>query len=198
MTREARTPYDLIWNHENQFAYSIAKQVLQKPKISVWLVLIPILFLYYAHKIQQYKAAVHDFSRGLMRSRILALDSAKEELDSGRKNKDYKAAFTSKDLENSPEVMGVQDKQIAEVELLKSHYRKLLCQQGDTYPDLVRNAYKTGGNFRTFLNQLTRAEKEVQDAVLLAYHPDEDAREVTKKMRKITGVLREEEIRTVF
>jgi hypothetical protein len=154
--------------------------------------------LYYAHKIQQYKAAVHDFSRGLMRSRILALDSAKEELDSGRKNKDYKAAFTSKDLENSPEVMGVQDKQIAEVELLKSHYRKLLCQQGDTYPDLVRNAYKTGGNFRTFLNQLTRAEKEVQDAVLLAYHPDEDAREVTKKMRKITGVLREEEIRTVF
>lgn len=198
MTREARTPYDLIWNHENQFAYSIAKQVLQKPKISVWLVLIPILFLYYAHKIQQYKAAVHDFSRGLMRSRILALDSAKEELDSGRKNKDYKAAFTSKDLENSPEVMGVQDKQIAEVELLKSHYRKLLCQQGDTYPDLVRNAYKTGGNFRTFLNQLTRAEKEVQDAVLLAYHPDEDARKVTKKMRKITGVLREEEIRTVF
>lgn len=198
MARETQTPYDLIWNHENQFAYTVARQVLQKPKISVWIILIPVLFLYYAHKIQQYKAAMHDFSKGLMRSKILALDSAKEELDSGRKNTDYETAFESKDLERSPNVMQVREKQIAEVMLLKSHYKQLLGQQGSSYPSLIRKIYKTGADYRIFLNQLARAEEEVNDAVLRAYHPGKEAREVTKKMQKATLALRAEEITTIF
>lgn len=198
MNRETQTPYDLIWNQENQFAYKIAKQVLQKPKISVWLVLIPILFLYYAHKIQQYKAAVHDFSKGVMRSKILALDSAKAEIDSGKKNLDFQDAFLSSDLESSPNVKRVCEKQIAEVELLKSHYKKLLGQQGSNYQSLIRKTYRTGAGYRIFLTQLAQAEKAVHDAVLRAYHPNEDAQNVTKKMQKIAQALREEEIKSFF
>jgi hypothetical protein len=198
MTRETQTPYDLIWNQENQFAYRIAKQVLQKPKISVWLVLIPILFLYYAHKIQQYKAAVHDFSKGLMRSKVLALDSAKEEIDSGRKDTGFQDAFLSEDLGNSPNVMQVRDKQIAEVELLKSHYKKLLGRQGSTYRELVRKAYRTGADYRIFLTRLAEAEKAVHDAVLRAYHPNQESQNVTKKMQKAAMALRQEEMKTFF
>ncbi len=198
MTREKQTAYDLIWNQENQFAYRVARQVLQKPKISVWLVLIPILFLYYAHKIQQYKAAVHDFSKGLTRSKFLALDSAKEEIDSGRKNEDYNEAFSSDDLKNSPNVMRVKDKQIAEVELLKYHYKKLLCQQGSSYQDLIRKTYRTAAEYRRFLKELVRAEEEVNEAVLRAYHPEKEARDVTKRMQKAALALREEELPTFF
>ena len=198
MARETQTPYDLIWNHENQVAYTVARQVLQKPKISVWIILIPVLFLYYAHKIQQYKAAMHDFSKGLMRSKILALDSAKEELDSGRKNTDYEAAFESKDLERSPNARQVLEKQIAEVVLLKFHYKQLLGQQGSSYQSLIRKTYKTGADYRRFLNQLALAEEAVNDAVLRAYHPGKDAREVTRKMQKATLVLREAEIEAIF
>jgi hypothetical protein len=198
MTRETQTPYDLIWNQENRFAYRIAKQVLQKPKISVWLVLIPILFLYYAHKIQQYKAAVHDFSKGLMRSKILALDSAKQEIDSGKKNTGFQEAFDAKDLADSPNAMQVKEKQITEVELLKSHYEKLLRQQGSTYPALIRKAYRTAAEYRTFLNRLAEAEKAVHDAVLRAYHPSEEAQNVTKKMQKAAMALRQEEVAAFF
>jgi hypothetical protein len=198
MNREIQTPYDLIWNQENQFAFKVAKKVLQKPKISVWIVLIPILFLYYAHKIQQYKAAVHDFSKGLKRSKILALDSAKEEMDSGRKDTGFQDAFVSKDLENSPNVMRVREKQIAEVVLLKSHYQKLLRQQGSTYPALIRKAYRTSADYRMFLDRLVEAEKAVHDAVLRAYHPGEEAQAVTKKMQKAAMALRQEEIKTFF
>jgi hypothetical protein len=198
MTRETQTPYDLIWNQENQFAYKVAKQVLQKPKISVWLVLIPILFLYYAHKIQQYKAAVHDFSKGVMRSKILALDSAKEEIDSGKKNTHFQDAFLSEDLGNAPSVTRVRDKQIAEVALLKTHYGKLLRQQGSTYQSLIRKAYRTGADYRVFLDRLTEAEKAVHDAVLRAYHPNEESKNVTKKMQKAAGYLRQEELKIFF
>ena len=198
MTATTEQTYQMIWNQENQFAYKVAKQVLDKPKISVWLILIPILFLYYAHKIQQYKAGVHGFSKGLMRTKILALDSAQEELNTGKKDKEYKDAFVSKDLENSPNVMRVRDKQIAEVEVLKAHYARLLREQGSSYQALLKKAYKNSGEYRLFLNQLAKAEEDVHDAVLRAYHPSDEAQAVTKKMQNATFALREEEIKSFF
>lgn len=198
MTRETQTPYDLIWNHENQFTHIVATQVLQKPKISVWIILIPVLFLYYAHKIQQYKAAVNDFSKGLMRSKMLALDSAKEELDSGRKNTEYETAFVSGDLENAPRVKRVQERQLAEVVLLKSHYSKLLSRRGESYKDLIKNTYRTAADYRVFLNQLAKVEEAVNDAVLKAYHPGEEARDVTKRMQKVILAMREKDISAFF
>lgn len=198
MSHDPQTTYQLIWDRENQFAYAVAKQVLDKPKISVWLVLIPILFLYYAHKIQQYKAGVHGFGKGLVRSKILALDSALEEVNTGKKDESYKEAFVSKDLENSPNVMRVLTTQIAEVKLLKTHYEKLLREQGSSYQAVVKKAYKTGGDFRFLLNNLAKAEEDVQDAVLRAYHPSEQAQNVAKKMQKIIHALREEEVRQIF
>ncbi len=198
MTATTEQTYQMIWNQENQFAYKVAKQVLDKPKISVWLVLIPILFLYYAHKIQQYKAGIHGFSKGVMRTKILALDSAQEELNTGKKDEEYKDAFVSKDLENSPNVMRVRDKQIAEVKVLKDHYARLLREQGSSYQALIKKAYKNSGEYRLFLNKLAKAEEDVHDSVLRAYHSTDEAQAVTKKMQSTTFALREEEIKTFF
>lgn len=198
MAQNDQSTYDLIWNQENQFAYKVAKNILDKPKISVWLILIPILFLYYAHKIQQYKAGVHDFSKAWMRSKILALDSAQEEINTGKKDEEFKQSFVSKDLENSPNVMRVRDKQVAEVELLKAHYERLLRQQGSSYQAVLKKAYGSSGEYRLFLNKLAEAEEEVQDAVLRAYHPSPEAQAVTKKMQKVAHALREEEIKAFF
>jgi hypothetical protein len=190
--------YDLIWNHENQFAYKVAKQVLQKPPISVWVVLMPILFLFYAHKIQQYKAGIHNFSKGLMRTKILALDSALEEINTGRKDKEVKNNFVSPEVETSIEVIRVHNRQLAEFELLKVHFSKLLHQQGTSYQALVRQAYRTSGAYRLFLNQLTQIEKEVMEAVLQAYHPKEEDRAVTQKMQEAMHALREEDLTAFF
>lgn len=198
MTHDLQQTYDLIWNQENQFAYAVAKQVLEKPKISVWLILMPILFLYYAHKIQQYKAGVHGFGKGLARSKILALDSALEEVKTGKKDESYNETFVSKELGNSPNVMRVRDMQVAEVELLKAHYQKLLRERGASYQAVIKKAYKTGGEYRFFLNKLAKAEEDVHDAVLRAYHPTEQAQSVTRKMQKIIHALREEEVRKIF
>lgn len=159
MTATTKQTYDLIWNQENQFAYKVAGQVIEKPKISVWLVLMPLLFLYYAHKIQQYKAGIHGFSKGLVRTKILALDSAQEELNTGKKDEEYKEAFVSKNLKNTPNVMRVRDKQIEEVEVLKAHYAKLLCEQGSSYQALIKRAYKSSGEYRLFLNKLAKPRR---------------------------------------
>lgn len=198
MPHVQKTPYDLIWEQENQFAYRVAKNILEKPKISVWLILVPILFLYYAHKIQQYKAGIHDFSKGVLRSKILALDSALEELNTGQKDEEFKNSFVSKELETSPNVIRVRDMQIAEVELLKAHYAKLLREQGDSYQKLITKSYKTSGEYRRFLNKLAQVEADVRAAVLRAYHPNAEAQAVTRKLEKVTARLREEEVKSFF
>lgn len=198
MAKAIQIRYDLIWNHENQFAYKVAKQVLQKPGISVWLVLMPILFLFYAHKIQQYKAGIHNFTKGLMRTKILALDSALKEINTGRKDDEVENNLISPELEPSMEVMRVHKKQFAEVELLKVHYGKLLRQEGTSYRALVRQAYQTGGAYRLFLNQLVQIENEVMEAVLQAYHPSEEDRAVTKKMQEAMHAIREEDLKAFF
>jgi hypothetical protein len=198
MAQATQIRYDLIWNHENQFAYKVAKQVLQKPPISVWLVLMPILFLFYAHKIQQYKAGIHNFSKGLMRTKILALDSALEEINTGRNDNKVKNNFVSPEPETSIEAMRVRNQQLAEFELLKLHYGKLLRQQGTSYRALVRQAYQASGDYRLFLNQLMQIEKEVMEAVLQAYHPKEEDRTVTQKMQEAMQALREEDLEEIF
>ena len=198
MPHDPQQTYNMIWTQENQFAYTAAKNVLDKPKISVWIILVPILFLYYAHKIQQYKAGVHSFGKGVVKTKILALDSALEEVKTGKKDESYKEAFVSKDLENSPNVMRVRDAQVAEVELLKPHFSLLLRQEGTSFQALIKKAYKTSGAYRFFLNQLIQAEETVQDAVLRAYHPSEEAQKVAKKMQQVMYSLREEEVRTIF
>jgi rubrerythrin len=53
-------------------------------------------------------------------------------------------------------------------------------------------------NIANFLEQIYHAEKEVHDAVLRAYHPSEEAQQVTRKMQKIIRTLREEEVRKYF
>ncbi len=126
------------------------------------------------------------------------MDSAKDEIESGRKNKDYQAVFVSKDLENSPNVMRVRDRQIAEMDLLKSHYMKLLRHQESSYRDLIRKTYRTAAEYRRFLSQLAKAEEALNEAVLRAYHPGKEARDVTKRMQKAALAVREEEISAFF
>lgn len=190
--------YDLIWDYENQFAYKVARQVIQKPKVSVWLVLMPILFLFYAHKIQQYKAGIHKFSQGLMRTKILALDSALEEINTGRVDEEVRKNLAASDSEASVAVMRVRNQQLAEVELLKAHYNKLLRQPGTSYQTLIQKTYQTGGAYRLFVNQLTRIENEVLEAVLEAYYPKEEERRITEKMQAAIYALREQDVRTFF
>jgi hypothetical protein len=197
MTQDMQQTYELIWSRENNFSYEVARRVLDKPKISVWIILVPILFLYYAHKIQQYKAGIKDFGKGLARSKIVALDSAAEEVKTGKKDESFKEALATAQ-HTAPNALRVRDKQIAEVELLKTHYDRLLCVRAASYRDLIRQVYGTKADYRHFLEELAAIEKEVQEAVLHAYHPDDEARRIAHNMRTAMRVVREEEMATLF
>ena len=52
-----------------------------------------------------------------------------------------------------------------QIHLLIDHYIKLFQAEGNSYPELVRNAYKTQDQFMGYLQRLVAAEQEVDGAV---------------------------------
>ncbi|SDB22382.1 hypothetical protein SAMN05660653_01086 [Desulfonatronum thiosulfatophilum] len=190
--------YQMIWDHEQRFFRELAQQVVEKPRLTIWRILFPPLLIYHYRKIQEHKADLETFSKGVLRSKILAMESALEEVTTGKKDNGYKSAFGAKAPETAPGELRLRNAQIAEVELLKGHYLRVLRNQGSTYPTLIRKTYKTSGEYRRFLTELTQAEKAVQKEVLHLHQTSEPAQAVSRKMQEIAKSLRDAEVKTFF
>ena len=196
--------FHLLLRWEETFARSLARAVLDKPEISVWMVLIPILLLHHVHRIRQYRTGFLSFAEGVLRTKKLALEIAREELKKGKGLDDRRTPrpppapeFTSADLE-APEPFALEDAHMAEVDLLRSHFRLLLAQRGATHVELIRGAYPTAGEYRSFLQRLAEAEAQVHRAVLASRRGDEGSREVVSKMEAAAARLRDLEIHLIF
>jgi hypothetical protein len=188
---------EIIRKREESFAYSLAKQVIEKPEATVWLIFLPILLVFYFQRIQKFKSSIHSFVAGITHSKMLILDATMEEVKTGVfARKRVIAGFMGSIPEDKAEL--VRTKKIEEMEILRQHYLLLLGSNGSSYPELLRSSYGTSGDYRFFLNRFAQAEKEVNEAVLLASHPTPEAREAVAEMEKAAEKLREMESKVIF
>ena len=68
----------LILEQETAFARAVGRAVLLKPKVSYWMVLLPILFVYFVYRLQGFKKERATFEKEFMTTRRRALDVAFE------------------------------------------------------------------------------------------------------------------------
>jgi hypothetical protein len=190
--------YELILNQEKLFAYSLAKEMIKKPETSVWMILLPFLFVYHMFNIQKYKNSIHDFARNFLITKQKALDLALEELKTGQAaDLTLENCFPQMDSANDKQVR-VCEKQLKEIEILHKHFLRLLKARGKTYESLIKSGYNRGGDFRLFLNTLTKAENEVNRYVLKIYQTSDHAKDITKKMEDTIYRFREQDFRNFF
>jgi hypothetical protein len=187
----------IIRDHEEKFAYSLAKQVIEKPQASVWLVFLPILLVFHFQRLQKYKDGIHSFARGVMRSKLLILDAALEEAKTGVFHRERViSALTG--LLSDEKAAAERGKKSEEMEILRQHYLLLLENEGSSYGALLRNAYGSSGDYRLFLNRLHKAEKEVNAAIVQISPPTSKACEVVERMENLSEKLREMEFKEIF
>ena len=67
---------DIILQRELAFANAIGAAVIDKPKVSFWMVLIPILFVYFIYRAQRFKSDRMQFDEEFMTTRRRAMDTA--------------------------------------------------------------------------------------------------------------------------
>ncbi|MBU2646341.1 NF038143 family protein [bacterium] len=183
----------LLRSQELKTAQTIAAQVIEKPKLSVWMILIPIVFIYYFYSFHRYSTGRKDFVKSFIKTRSLILDEAYTFIESGEKP-DFLVLAQE---DNVPENAVGAYKNWAQV--LFEHYVKLLGSEGDSYPSLVKARYKEQGTYLLILDQINKAEslfykalrKNLKDSV-------DDVAEMIKKIEESLGRLRREEARLVF
>lgn len=198
MPLNLREKYDIILTHEQQFAYRLAKDVVKKPEVSVWMILLPVLFVHHMMKMSQYKEGIHTFANNILGTKTKALDKVLRDVETGS-IQDYGPAeyFPDVPLESETE-RALAVKQIAVLKLMEKHYRTLLEQSGNALEDLVRGAYGSSGAYRFYLNKLAEAEDEINRHLRENFHTSEESGSVMSRIEERIAAMREEEMRFFF
>ena len=185
---------ELVLAHEKKFAALLANQVLVKPKLSVWMIFIPFIFIFYFQDFSKYKNQRKEFLVNWLLSRKKALNEAEAAIDEKRKP-DTKVLADQADLK--PKVVGKYEHLLT---VMVTHYTALLKAGGETYDDLVRSAYENRqGEYLFFINQLTEAEQALNKALLPELRKNsQNVGATIKKIENASGKLRRSEINEIF
>jgi hypothetical protein len=158
--------YEIILNAEQRFAREVTIGVLYLRPLSVWHYLIPGMFII---DFLRRGSAIHKYGETFMFPRKLALQAARD-LSAGTTRADIGPhleteikSWLAKLQLDSPDLVNTQKET---VDLLIDHYVKLLQAEGESYYDLIQNAYSARESFETHLREMTAAENEVDRAIL--------------------------------
>lgn len=198
MSLDLDEKYEIIYAHDEAFAYALAGRIVKKPEVSVWMILIPILFIHHAQRIKEYKEGVKSFANGILSAKTKALDKAYRDAADGIELSygpgDY---FPETELTTAHEQTLAQ-KQIRVIEVMEAHYKALLLTEGDTLGELIRNVYGRSGRYRDYFNRLMRAEKDLNRYLVENVHANDESAAVVSEIEKNSDALREEEISYFF
>ena len=158
--------YDIIIDAEHQFAREVTLGVIYLRPLSAWHYLIPgmfiIDFLRRGSIIRKYtETFMFPRKLALAAARSLSEDQTRADIDSHLAN-EIKNWLIAHRLDSQELVVAQKET----VDLLIAHYVKLLQAEGESYYDLIQNAYSSRENFEAYLRQIAAAENKVDQAIL--------------------------------
>lgn len=183
-----------ILEHEESMAHQLARQVIDKPVPPIWMILMPIFFVFHAWKIKEYSKGLKDFAEHYLLSRRRALDAAYEAAANGREP-DIEQLLKN----GTPVPASAHSCYRAWITLLVDHFRNLLAARGNSAPELIRNHYRNKATYLLLSNQLNTAENNYNKALLPKIAGDQqDIRYVMDKMERGIADLHRREAEEIF
>jgi hypothetical protein len=184
----AQDRIQLIIEHERNFAELLALKVFKKPEVNLWVILIPIFFVFYLNDLKKYKDGRQAFVSNYLKSRQCALQAAAKGLDGGRKP-DLEAVAAKENLPPDGQ------RKFAELlALLVEHYTILIRAAGTEFQGILLGAYGGYETYAAFLKRLNAAEH----ALNLALKPQleesvEDLDDVIESIESYSAAIRRDE-----
>jgi len=157
--------YRIILEAEESFARTVALGVVVKKPLTAWHFIIPGVFIF---DFLRRSSETRRYGELFLFPRKSALHGALDVLEEGdrkqvlsRVEEKIRQWLISLKLYSERLLRGHME----QINLLMDHYIRLLQAGGKSYPELVRNAYKTQDQFMGYLQRLAAAEQEVDGAV---------------------------------
>ncbi len=195
------TKYKIILEHERSMARAVAGSLIQPKPISVWEVMIPVIFILNFARIRQSREV---FIQNHLFTKNMALKAA---FDMFKKKLNKQAVMESIESQTQKTLSSVPDsiysdeirrEQIKEIELLIDHYGKLFKADGEDYAALVVSAYQTRENYAAFFRQLKAAENDVMMAAQRTLGGQADSRAVGSRLEELTDRIRAAGVEKIF
>ncbi len=185
---------NLILENETALARQLALHVIDKPVPRVWMIFIPIFFVFYFWKLKQFEGGLKDFADNYIIPRNRTLEAVFDSEVSGR----------PVDIDLLVDLMGELPENArpccaAWLSVLAGHYRLLLGAGGDSYPALVRSGYRSKSNYLLLCRQLSKTENAFDTSLLPEIDGDSTVlRQVTETMAEGLNSLRSREAEDIF
>ena len=182
-------------------ARAVAGSLIQPKPISVWEVMIPVIFILNFVKTKQSREIFiqnHLFTKNMALK--AAFDMFKKELNKQSVMEGIESQ-TQKTLSSVPDSIysdEIRREQIKEIELLIDHYGKLFKADGEDYAALVVSAYQTRENYAAFFRQLKAAENDVMMAAQRTLGSQADSRAVGSRLEELTDRIRAAGVEKIF
>ena len=181
-------------------AKSIALHAIKPKPLSVWEVLIPIVFIVGYMKSRTDRDV---FAQNLLFTKKLALKAAFDML-----KKDLSREAVLKPIHTQTDELlaslpanvyseKIRNEQLREIDVLIDHYHKLLTAEGHDFAALVLRGYTTKEAYASFQHELSSAEKQVTLAARRALGADTDSVMVAR-IEAGTDSLRKAEAEKIF
>ncbi|MDO9567168.1 MAG: NF038143 family protein [Candidatus Desulfaltia sp.] len=183
----------LILEDEKRFAHAVSESIFEKPQMTVWMILIPIILVYHMYRYQRYVKDRNSFTENYLIMRRQALEEAYTSF-AGNRKPDFAKLIKMSNVPN-----GTAKQCNAWLETIVSHYQHLFSAEGDSYDALIRSSYKNRANYLLFLNKLNEVER--QFSVALTAYIEETAERVDEtitRMGKCSEALRKDQATRIF
>jgi hypothetical protein len=194
------TKYKIILEHERSMARAVAGSLIQPKPISVWEVMIPVIFILNFAKTKQSREVFiqnHLFTKNMALK--AAFDMFKKELNKQAVMESIESQ-TQKTLSSVPDSIysdEIRREQIKEIELLIDHYGKLFKADGENYAGLVVSAYQIRENYAAFFKQLKAAENDVMMAARRTLGDQADS-QAADRLEELTDRIRAAGVGKIF
>jgi hypothetical protein len=143
----------LILKAEERFALQVAAATIERPETSLWMILIPILFIFHLFQLRQNNSGRKVFAQGFMASPKRALDAVAIAVQT-KTRPDIETIAQKASIPS--EIKGEYSRWLT---VLAGHYMDLLCAEGSSFAALLRAVYQNRDNYLLFLDRLGEFER---------------------------------------
>ena len=200
MATGLKKKFDLMLARDCRLAKSVSLKVIKPKPISVWEMLIPVIFILSYMKAKDRREI---FAQNLLFTKKLALEAAFGIVKKKNSIEDVTIEIKTKTdalLSSMPTDVysdEIRQEQMKEIDLLIEHYGKLMQAEGEDYASLVIDAYQTKENYVAFQGKLKTAEKQVAQAAQQTLGDKADPTMVAR-IEAATDKLRLAEVERIF
>lgn len=183
---------ELILKAEEAFTAAISRAVFDKPLVSLWMILIPVLLLHFIYRMKQHRNGLEKFQTEFMITRKKALEIAAQAVEEGIPPRIEEQVLRA----NLPSPLSAPYR--GWVTALVGFYTILLSSEGEDFESLVRNAFSDRLAYLGAISDLCEAEKVFYAALRPHFVETGGAVEIMATIEVQSRRLRTEAALTIF